>query len=1505
MSQYDQTRAKAEHELALHDPQRDFKDSCGFALLAHMDGQKSHWLVQTTLESLARLSHRGAVAADGKSGDGCGIMLQFPEPFLRAVAGESGFRLAERFAAGLVFFSPDQALIDRGKHILEDHLGRRSMEVVGWREVPTDPSVVGEQALASMPTIYQVFVNAPPGWRAHDMERQLFAARRFAFEEHRQMPDPDPLYYVVTLSNLTMVYKGLVQAAHLGDFYLDLRDPRMTSAIGICHQRFSTNTLPRWNFAQPFRYLSHNGEINSINSNRDWANARAGILQSPLLPSLESLSHLVNETGSDSSSLDNLLEVFLAGGMDIFRAMRLLIPPAMRDDMDPDLRAFLQFNSMHQEPWDGPAGVVTSNGELACCNMDRNGLRPARYSITHDGVFTVASETGVWDCPPDRIKRRGRLGPGEMIAVDTTSGKLWKSGAIDDHLKARHAYREWMTENVVRLWNNDEQERKAATKFMRESSGMLPTFQKLFGLSAEECEAVIKPTALQSQEPVGSMGDDTPMAVLSLRNRSIYDYFRQGFAQVTNPPIDPLRESAVMSLETSIGREHNVFHETASHAHRVILPWPVLNYVKYQTLLGLDQRHYRNQRYSLNYDPQQHSLRSAIEDLVAQCLAAVRSGVTVLVLSDRDICRERLTMPAPLAVGAVHQALMRAHERTRANIVIETGSVRDPHQYAVLLGLGATLIYPYLAFQSINQLIEKGALEGDPIELRKNYRRGIRKGLLKILSKMGICTMSSYRGSQLFEAVGLAQEVIGLCCPKVKSKIAGAGFAELEEDLRHVHALAWDEQAPPTHDGIYRYVHGGEQHAFNPDVVMSLQQAVSSGKWADYRVFAATVNQRPPLALRDLLALKPASRPLALEQVEREESLFPRFDSAGMSIGALGPEAHEALAVAMNRLGGRSNSGEGGEDPARFNSERNSRIKQVASGRFGVNAHYLVNADVLQIKIAQGAKPGEGGQLPGHKVSAEIAALRCATPGVTLISPPPHHDIYSIEDLSQLIFDLKMVNPKALVSVKLVSGSGVGTIAVGVAKAYADLITIAGYDGGTGASALSSVKYAGLPWELGLAETHQALVENGLRHKIRLQVDGGLKTGLDVIKGGILGAESFGFGTGPMVALGCKYLRICHLNSCATGIATQDRRLRDAHFHGLPERVMAYFGFLARDVRELLALLGVEKFADLIGRSDLLEQLPGITPRQNALDLSPILRSAAARRQQPVYCTEERNPPFDSGRLNQEILKAAATAVAEGGRWSGEFISHNYDRSIGAMLAGAVARQHGREGLPADTLQIRLTGTAGQSFGAWNMPGISLHLTGDSNDYVGKGMSGGRIVITAADSDRQAAQRNVICGNACLYGATGGELFANGQAGERFAVRNSGANAVVEGAGHHACEYMTGGTVVILGPVGPNLAAGMTGGELFVFDPNRQVQHLLNPEFVEATQLEQQRFHAPRRHLQAMITAHVHLTGSEWGRKLLDQFDLMLPHWAYIKPRNLQASNAIAQQDVPLRLVRA
>jgi glutamate synthase domain-containing protein 2/glutamate synthase domain-containing protein 3/glutamate synthase domain-containing protein 1 len=1448
-----------------------------------MDGEKSHWLVQTTLKSLARLTHRGAVAADGKSGDGCGIMLQFPEPFLREIARECGFKLNDRFASGLVFFTADPALIERGQQILTRRLARSALDVVVWREVPTRPEVVGEQALESMPAIYQVFVNAPAGWQPHDIERQLFAARRQAFEDERNLPDPDPYYYVVTLSNLTMVYKGLVQAEHLGDFYPDLLDERMTSSIGICHQRFSTNTLPRWNYAQPFRYLAHNGEINSVNANRDWANARAGILHSPLLPSLEQLSHLVNGDGSDSSSLDNLLEVFLAGGMDVFRAMRLLLPPAIRDDMDSDLKAFLEFNSMHQEPWDGPAGVVSTNGTIASCNMDRNGLRPARYSITHDGIFTVASETGVWDCPPERIKRRGRLGPGEMIAVDTETGRFWKNNAIDDSLKATHAYREWMTENVLRVWNNDDQERKAASKFMRESSDQVPVFQKMFGLGAEEIETIITPMALEAQEPVGSMGDDTPMAVLSERNRSIYDYFRQSFAQVTNPPIDPLRESAVMSLETCIGREHNVFHETASHAFRVLLPWPVLNYVKYQTLLDLDQRYYRNVRFSLNYEPAAIGLREALEELAQACVSAVQGGATIIVLSDRDIARNRLPIPAPLAVGAVHQALLKASERPNANILIETGSARDSHQYAVLLGLGATAIYPYLAFQTINQQQETGALEGDPIALRKNYRRGIRKGLLKILSKMGICTMASYRGSQLFEAVGLAPEVVKLCCPKVASKIGGAGFAELETDIRIVADLAWTEQTRPMREGIYRYMHGGEQHAYNPDVVMQLQQAVASGDWADYRKFTDLVNHRPTLAIRDLLALKPSEKPLPVSRVEKEDQLFPRFDTAAMSIGALSPEAHQSLAIAMNRLGGRSNSGEGGEDPARFKTERNSRIKQVASGRFGVNAHYLVNADVLQIKVAQGAKPGEGGQLPGHKVTAEIAALRCSTPGVTLISPPPHHDIYSIEDLAELIHDLKNANRHARVSVKLVAEVGVGTIAAGVAKAHADVVLVSGYDGGTGASPQTSIMNAGLPWELGLAETHQTLVLNNLRSRITVETDGQLKTGRDVAVAALLGAEEFGFATAPLVATGCIMMRACHLNTCPVGIATQNPRLREK-FKGKPEHVVNFMRFIAEELREIMAELGFRTIDEMIGRVDRLESKQAIEHwKAKGLEFTNLLYSPEVDQDWGRYCQDEQDHGLEKSLDLTVLLELCRPAIERGEEVVAELPIRNVNRVVGTITGSEVTLAHGAKGLPEDTIRLHFRGSAGQSFGAFMPPGMSLALEGDANDYVGKGLSGGKISVFPPRESTFAAEDNIIVGNVALYGATGGEAFIRGMAGERFCVRNSGVNAVVEAVGDHGCEYMTGGRVVVLGPTGRNFAAGMSGGVAYVLDERGEFRSMVNAQMVD---LEGVTDPADVAELRRLVERHLQHTASARARQVLDDWDSTLPRFVKVIPRD-------------------
>lgn len=1490
-----------QYNQGLYKPE-NAKESCGFGLIAHQYGERSHELVSTACTALTRMTHRGAVAVDGKTGDGCGVLMQFPESFFRQVAEDEGIRLGRFFGVGMVFLNADPKIAARSRKILKKHIKNETLSIAGWRTVPTNPSVCGQTALDSMPCIEQVFVDIPHGWNPHDAERRLFVARRLAAYENMNLEEPDELFYVATFSNLTTVYKGLVMPENLAEFYPDLKDPRLESAICLFHQRFSTNTLPNWKYAQPFRYLAHNGEINTIEGNRSWSEARTPKFQTPLLPDLQKIRPLVNQEGSDSSSLDNMLELFLAGGMDVFRAMRILIPPAWQaePDMSAQLRAFYEFNSMHVEPWDGPAGIVMTNGRVATCNLDRNGLRPARYVITKNNWITLASEVGVWDYKESDVVEKGRVGPGEMFVVDTQLGNIWRSREIDHALKTRHPYADWLAENIIRIANNDEQEETAAQVYMKDAAQDLPVFQKLFGVSNEEREHVIRVMAENSVEATGSMGDDTPIAVLSRKSRPVYDYFRQQFAQVTNPPIDSLREKSVMSLETLIGREHNIFQETHTQAHRVVLPWPVLNVVKYRKLLELNQRYYRNETFSLNYEPAE-GLQVALNRLSQQVSESVADGAVIVVLTDRDIAQGKIPMHAALATGAVHQRLIHDGLRCDCNIVVETGTARDSHHFAVLFGLGATVVYPYLAFQVINDLHARGALKGDLLQHRKHYRRGVRKGLLKVLSKMGISCVTSYRGAQLFETVGLGKEITELCCPRAAGNIGGAGFQEIEADQMSLAEDAWNFGRSIGQGGLLKFTWGGEFHAYNPDVVTSLQKAVQSGKKEDYTVFERLINQRQPAALRDLLKLRPAAEPTPIENVEPASRLFPRFDTAAMSIGALSPEAHEALAVAMNTLGGHSNSGEGGEDPARFNSNRNSRIKQVASARFGVTAHYLVNADILQIKMAQGAKPGEGGQLPGHKVSAHIAALRYAVPGVTLISPPPHHDIYSIEDLAQLIFDLKQVNPDALISVKLVAARGVGTIAAGVAKAYADCITIAGHDGGTGASPLTSVKYAGSPWETGLPEAHHALVANGLRDRVRLQVDGGLKTGLDVIKGAILGADSFGFGTGPMVALGCKYLRICHLNNCATGIATQDEQLRREHFHGLPELVMNYFRFIADEVRGHLAYLGFEKLEDIIGRSDLLEKVTGLTDKQRCVDLGPILASAAAAGLRGGGYQGIRNHPHDRGELNALIVKSFKPALENRQAAQHKFDISNFDRSVGAGLAGEIARRYGRDGLGGVEFELVFTGTAGQSFGVWNTRGMNLRLYGDANDYVGKGMSGGRIAISPHDDSTIVAKRSAIIGNTCLYGATGGELYAAGQAGERFAVRNSGATVVVEGVGYHGCEYMTGGTVVVLGRTGANFAAGMTGGRAFVLDINENFAPRCNPEQVTVSKLDTNDGSADCALVKSLIEAHVRYTGSEWGQRILDNFDHFMFKFRVVDPKqeNIETRSA----TVPLKVV--
>jgi glutamate synthase (NADPH/NADH) large chain len=1456
----------------------EFRDNCGFGLIAHTSGDASHRLLQTAIESLTCMTHRGGIAADGKTGDGCGLLMQMPASFMRTLGKECfGADLNDSFAVGQMFLSKDSARASAARTATETALTDQGLTVLGWREVPTDDAVCGEIALQTLPQIEQVFIDAP-GLTETELSTRLFVARRKA--EIACEGDED--YYICSLSGRVISYKGLVMPVDLPKFYLDLADERLETAICVFHQRFSTNTMPRWPLAQPFRLLAHNGEINTIEGNRNWAEARTPGFESELLPNIKEIAPLVNRTGSDSSSMDNMLDMLLTGGVDMARALRMLIPPAWQNMelMDPDLKAFYEYHSMHMEPWDGPAGIVLTDGRYAVCLLDRNGLRPARWVKTKDGFITLASEIGTYDYKPEDVVAKGRVGPGQMIMVDTHTGEVLQTEEIDDRLKSRQPYKRWLKEKAQRIEGTFGSEMISGIE--REQ---LDAYMKMFQVSSEERDQVLRPLAESGNEAVGSMGDDTPMAVLSRRERSLYDYFRQKFAQVTNPPIDPLRETIVMSLETDLGGEKNLFHEGPEHADRVILSSPVLSQGKFTSLMQLDRVGFCVSKIDCTYAAQEMNLQQAIAAVTNAAEQAVKDGATILVLSDRSIEKGRLPVHSLLAAGAVHHHLIKQGLRADANIVVETASARDSHQIACLLGFGATAVYPYLAYSVLEELIRCGEVLGEPSICYKNYRKGINKGLLKIMSKMGISAVSSYRGAQLFEAVGLAREVVDTAFCGVASRIEGSGFAELEKEQSTLSSRAWTPRKGIEQGGLLKYVHGQEYHAFNPDVVTTLQQAVASGDYADYQRYAALVNERPVATLRDLLKPVGSATAISLDEVEPVESILPRFDSAGMSLGALSPEAHEALAAAMNRMGARSNSGEGGEDSVRFGTERMSKIKQIASGRFGVTPHYLVNAEVLQIKVAQGAKPGEGGQLPGGKVNDLIARLRYSVPGVTLISPPPHHDIYSIEDLAQLIFDLKQVNPKALVSVKLVSEPGVGTIAAGVAKAYADLITISGYDGGTAASPLTSIRYAGSPFELGLAEVQQTLRGNNLRGSIRLQADGGLKTGLDVIKAAILGAESFGFGTAPMVALGCKYLRICHLNNCATGVATQHQKLRDDHFNGTVEMVMNYFNFVATETREWLARLGVASLEELIGRTDLLEALPGDTDKQSRLDLAPILHKDDSSEGQPEFCQVASNDPFDKGEKAEEMVAATLAAIESRSGGEFEFDVCNCDRSIGARLSGEIARRYGNTGMDENPLVLRLTGTAGQSFGVWNAGGLNMYLEGDSNDYVGKGMAGGKLVIYPPRASEFKSQDTTIIGNTCLYGATGGRLYAAGIAGERFAVRNSGAHAVVEGAGDHCCEYMTGGNITVLGPTGVNFGAGMTGGFAYVLDMDRTFIDKYNSELVEIHRVSSEYMEPYRNHLRGNIREYVEETGSEWGAYLLENFVDYVGKFWLVKPK--------------------
>ncbi len=1470
------------------------RENCGFGLIANMDNNASHWLLDTAITALARLTHRGAVAADGKTGDGCGLLIKKPDSFFQQQAKNLNFSLNNIYAVGMVFLNQDEKLAKTTRRQLEQELKQEGLEVLGWRVVPVNKGACGEQALTSLPQIEQIFINAPANMSATAFEQHLYIARRRC---EKTIEPNDPMFYIPSMSSTMISYKGLVMPEHLPEFFIDLADPEMASSVAIFHQRFSTNTLPQWRLAQPFRYLAHNGEINTIQGNRNWSVARGHKFESPAIP-MEDVRPLVSMSGSDSNSLDNMLEALLAGGMDMFRAMRLLIPPAWQNvpNMDPDLKAFYEYNSMHMEPWDGPAGVVLSDGRYAGCSMDRNGLRPARWVITKDRHITIASEIGVYQYDPADVVQKGRLKPGQMLAADLETGKLLLPDDVNNMLKNRHPYKEWMKSS-----NHIESVIDEETVLEPVNFSKFPTYQKLFGVTFEERDQVLRILAESGAEAIGSMGDDTPFPVLSNLVRSPYDNFRQQFAQVTNPPIDPIREQVVMSLETCFGREKNLFEETQENALRTIVNSPVLSHTKLNALLALGKKdsNYTSETISLNY-PHAVDLKTAINDISDKAVAAIKAGKVILVLNDKDITKETRPVHALFATGAVHHRLINEGLRCDANIIVKTATVRDPHHFAVLLGYGATAIYPYLAFACLRDMQVTGELTDKvTTKLEINYRKGIKKGLYKITSKMGISTIASYRGAQLFESVGLHQDVVDLCFKGTTNRISGIRFEDFDDDQKASHKLAWNPRKNMQQGGLLKYVHDSEQHAYNPDVVNSLQAAVRSGDYAQYKVYADLVNNREPLAIRDLLELRIGAtnvKAISIDKVEPIEDIMIRFDSAAMSLGALSPEAHETLAEAMNRIGGRSNSGEGGEHIDRYGTMKRSKIKQVASGRFGVTPAYLRSAEVMQIKVAQGAKPGEGGQLPGSKVNDYIAGLRFCKPGVSLISPPPHHDIYSIEDLSQLIYDLKQVNPDGLVSVKLVAEAGVGTIAAGVAKAYADLITISGFDGGTGASPLTSVKYAGSPWELGLTETHQVLRANDLRGKVRLQTDGGLKTGLDVVKAAIFGAESFGFGTGPMIAMGCKYLRICHLNNCATGVATQNDVLRDLHYSGEVKAVMNYFHFIAEEARELMAALGVTKMTDLIGRTDLLNQISGNTNKQKSLDLSALLDDSqnnnSALSDKPHYCDSPKNEPFDKGELAEKMVIDAIDAIKNKTGGIFNYDVQNIHRSIGARLSGEIAALHHNLGMDDAPITLNLKGTVGQSFGVWNAGGLHMNLEGDANDYVGKGMAGGKVTIYPPKNSSFKSHETVIIGNTCLYGATGGKLFASGLAGERFAVRNSGCFTVVEGVGDHGCEYMTGGMVTVLGETGSNFGAGMTGGFAYVYDEHNEFADNVNID-VDIQRIGAEEMEMYRNHLRDVVQEFVNETLSVRGQYIIDNFADVINKFWLVKPKAASLDNLL------------
>ncbi|MCB9536139.1 MAG: glutamate synthase large subunit [Myxococcales bacterium] len=1479
----------------LYDPQTEH-DACGVGFVAHIKGEKSHAIVEQGLELLRRLAHRAATGCDPETGDGAGILLQLSHRFFKARGLELGWDMPRRrrYAVGMVFLPPDPEARAACERVIEEAVVAEGQRVIGWRDVPVDDTVLGRVAFSMRPVIRQVFV-ARRRLVPSAFERKLFVIRKLAENRIRDEGlDPDGRFHIASLSSETIVYKGLLLPRQLPAFYADLRNPTLVSAIALVHSRFSTNTFPTWDLAQPLRYVAHNGEINTVRGNRNWMNARRSQLQSAKFDGgVDRLFPIVVPDKSDSSQFDNMLELLVLGGRPLPHAMMMMIPEAWEghDEMDPARRAFYEYTAALMEPWDGPAAIAFTDGHLIGATLDRNGLRPCRYLVTRDDLVVLASETGVIDVPPERIKHKGRLRPGKMLLVDTVEGRFIDDDEAKGEIVQRWPYRRWLTRNVFQIdeivADDDLLEQPAL------AGDDLRLALRAFGYTDECLRILMAPMAQDAAEPVGSMGNDAPIAALSDRAPLLYDYFHQLFAQVTNPAIDPIRERLVMSLETAIGQSGNTFEETPEQCHRLNIAGPVLTNAQLARVRGVEVGVFEPTTLSTLFCPDDgpDALEQALESLCQQAEAAVDDGFSILILSDRGVDARRAPIPALLALSAVHQHLVREGTRMQTGLLVETGEAREVHHFAALLGFGAAAVNPYLAFDALRAACDAGEVALPFEKAAKRYCKAVDKGLLKVMSKMGISTLQSYRGAQIFEAVGVDPALIARHFTGTPARLAGADLGALQREAVERHARAYGPAA--SHDlqllpvgGVYQWRRRGEHHQWNPRTIALLQDAARRDDAAVYRAYEQAVDAVDGAVptLRALLTPTPAGDPVPLDEVEPAAEIAKRFVTGAMSFGSISAEAHETLAIAMNRIGGRSNSGEGGEEPHRFTPDANgdlrrSAIKQVASGRFGVTVEYLVNADDLQIKIAQGAKPGEGGQLPGHKVDDRIAKVRCSTPGVTLISPPPHHDIYSIEDLKQLIYDLKAVNPKARVSVKLVAQVGVGTVAAGVTKAGADAVVIAGWSGGTGASPLSSLKHAGVPWEMGLAEAQQVLVHNDLRGRVRLQVDGGFRTSRDVIVAAMLGGEEFGFATSALIVEGCIMLRKCHKNTCSVGVATQDPELRK-RFAGHPDHVVHFFLLLAEAVRQRMAELGVRRLDELVGRVDLLRREPVPHWKAERLDLAPLLAEPAVER--TVARRHEGGQPdvlFD--HLDHLLLRDAAPAIERGKRTALHLDVRNTHRSVGAMLSGAIARRNGAGGLPDGTLTVRLDGSAGQSFGAFLAPGVTFALFGDANDYFGKGLSGGRIVVRPPEGARFAAHENVIIGNTALYGATGGEVFVSGLAGERFGVRNSGARAVVEGTGDHGCEYMTGGVVVVLGPTGRNFAAGMSGGVAYVFDRDGDFRARCNPGMVE---LESVVDESDIWLLATMIEDHVRHTDSTLGRRLLDNWEMMLPRFVKVMP---------------------